>query len=429
LRRQQRSDIIEQYAEDAAFLWSLRDAATDQPHYALRHLATLEQRIEARLDGLRVAGEAGFAAAWTQLSRVPGAGEVFAATVLSLESRRAALIEELLALVESAPGSERGLLGALGWVSPDVLRGRVLAWLHAPHSFGRFVGVAACSAHRADPGARLEALLDDEPLVRARALRLVGELGRVDLRAVLHAAVAGGDGVCGFWAAWSLGLLGDRGSAVQILQPHVVDESAFRWRALDLLPRLMEREAAFAWLRALGEDDRNARLLITAVGAFGDPAAVPWLIQKMRVPALARVAGESFSMITGVECSDADLEGSPPEELTFGPTDDPADDNVAIDPDENLPWPDPNKVGTWWQGQEQRFAQGVRHLRGRPLSRDVCGDVLRNGYQRHRRAAAHELALVNPGRPLWNWRARSQVQQRDTQVHDGARLRSPGGSG
>src|SRR4030095_1130335 len=43
-------DVVEQHAEEAAFLWNLRDAATEEPHYALRHLAALEERIEAHID-------------------------------------------------------------------------------------------------------------------------------------------------------------------------------------------------------------------------------------------------------------------------------------------------------------------------------------------------------------------------------------------
>jgi uncharacterized protein (TIGR02270 family) len=424
VRRQNAPDILEGYAEDAAFLWSQRDAATDQPHYALPHLATLEQRIEARIDALRVAEEAGIAAARTRLAQSPGAGEVFVAAVLALESGRDAVLEAVLELAESTPGSERGLLGAFGWVPPEALRGRAVSWLHGPRPFSRLVGVAACSVHRADPGARLETLLHEEPSVRARALRLVGELGRVDVRASLQAALAPDDAACRFWAAWSLAVIGDRDVAIDVLRSHVTDESAFRWRALDVLPRFMDREAALAWLRDLGKDDGNARLLITSVGAFGDPAAVPWLIQKMSVPTLARVAGESFSTITGVDLPDADLDGRPPDGLAGSPPDTPVDDTLATDPDDNLPWPDAHKVQEWWQLEERRFPGGVRHLRGHPLTRESCYDTLQNGYQRHRRAAAHELALMSPGRHLWNWRARARVQRRLARVPDDARTRS-----
>ena len=40
---------------------------------------------------------------------------------------------------------------------------------------------------------------------------------------------------------------------------------------------------------------------LIAAGAFADPEAIPFLIDQMKVPELARVAGESFSMITGAD--------------------------------------------------------------------------------------------------------------------------------
>jgi hypothetical protein len=67
--------IVEQHAEEAAFLWHLRARAADAPHYVRRHLASLEERIEAHLDGLKVAGEAGFEIALAQLDRYPEPGE------------------------------------------------------------------------------------------------------------------------------------------------------------------------------------------------------------------------------------------------------------------------------------------------------------------------------------------------------------------
>ncbi|MBW2737521.1 MAG: hypothetical protein JRE64_01460, partial [Deltaproteobacteria bacterium] len=51
--------IVEQHAEEAAFLWLLRDAAVQAPHYSLNDLADMDERVEANNDGLRVAGEAG----------------------------------------------------------------------------------------------------------------------------------------------------------------------------------------------------------------------------------------------------------------------------------------------------------------------------------------------------------------------------------
>ena len=70
--------IIEQHAEEASFLWILRDNAVRAPHYDLEDLAELDGRIEAHLDGLRIAGEEGWNAAKEQL-RWKEAGEIFAA--------------------------------------------------------------------------------------------------------------------------------------------------------------------------------------------------------------------------------------------------------------------------------------------------------------------------------------------------------------
>ena len=401
--------IVQRHAEEAAFLWSQRDAATDQPHYALRHLALLEERVEAQLDGLRVAGEAGVEAAWANLDQLQGAGELFAVATLALESRTETMIESVLQFAEAVPESRRGLFGALGWAAPETLRGRVVNWLDAPVPFRRLLGVVACSLHRADPGARMVKLLGDDPVVRARALRLAGELGRIDLRQ--HIATASSDDeACRFWAAWSAGLLADRPSAIPVLQAHAVGGGPFKWRALDLVVRLMNREAAIGWLRDLGSDPANARLVVIAAGILGDPVVVPWLIERMRDPELARIAGESFSTITARDLSEDGLDGSAPEGFTAGPNDDPASENVAIDPDENLQWPDPAKVQGWWQQEAGRFAQSVRHLRGLPLTAQACSATLRDGYQRQRRAAAYERALSSPGLHLWNWREKSRVQ-------------------
>jgi hypothetical protein len=50
-------------------------------------------------------------------------------------------------------------------------------------------------------------------------------------------------------------------------------------------------------------------------------------------------------------------------------------------------------------------------LCGRPITGDWLEDVLRNGYQRQRAAAALELSLLRPEQPLFNVRAPGRRQQ------------------
>ena len=47
--------VLAQHAEEAAFLWLLRDAAVRAPHYGLADLAALDRRIAAHLDGSGIA--------------------------------------------------------------------------------------------------------------------------------------------------------------------------------------------------------------------------------------------------------------------------------------------------------------------------------------------------------------------------------------
>ena len=59
--------VIIQHVDDASFLWLLRDKAISQPQYSLVDLAKLDDRVEAHLDGLRIAGEA----SWSVVEKKP----------------------------------------------------------------------------------------------------------------------------------------------------------------------------------------------------------------------------------------------------------------------------------------------------------------------------------------------------------------------
>jgi uncharacterized protein (TIGR02270 family) len=127
---------------------------------------------------------------------------------------------------------------------------------------------------------------------------------------------------------------------------------------------------------------------------------------------LARVAGESFTMITGLDLSCAPFERPRPDGFESGPTDDPLDENVALDEDEGLPWYDMSQVRAWWDQNGERLSPGVRHFLGCPISKRHCVHILKNGNQRQRILAAHYLCLLNPGTVLFNTSAPAWRQQR-----------------
>lgn len=398
--------IVEQHAEEAAFLWLLRDAAVKAPHFRLKDLAKLDGRVEAHLDGLRIAGSEGWRLCEEALATGEG-GEVFAAAVLALESRDWRRLVAVLQVVEKSPESIRGLISAFGWVAPQQLSNLVQKLLASTSHFHRLIGIRACAVHRVNPGAVLaEVISQDGPEeLLAAALRTAGELRRRVLWAEVRRHLSSPDTAVRFWAAWSSVLLGDRGEGLEVLKSFVVTESAFQTRALALALRAMALQNAQQWLKGFGQYPQWQHQLVTAVGIVGDPAYVPWLIKQMEVPLLARAAGEALSLITGVDLAYDDLDGDRPENYESGPTENPEDENVQLDDEENLPWPVPGKIAAWWQQSKSRFAPGVRHLAGAPITDSQCRRILAEGYQRQRNAAAMELAFIVQDQPLFETRA------------------------
>ncbi len=405
--------VVQQHADDVAVLQNTRTYLVSAPHVKLHQLGRLDDRLAAHLDGLAVAGEYGSKLAAAALER-QGRSEAFTATVRAIEDRDVLDLDKLLTIAEAAPDSLPGVISAFGWVAAASLRGITKAFLESPSPLRRQVGLAACGMHQVDPGTMVvgAAIRDDDVAVRARALRVMADLGLVDHLPACTDALTDESTDCAYQAARAGVLLGNRGASVSAL--HRVASAPGPWRsgALRLLLKLQSQADAHATLKALTQDPTGTRLLIQGIGTAGDPYYVPWLIQQMQDFKLSRLAGESFSYITGLDLAYIDLERKPPEGVDFGPNDDPNDDNVAMDEDDGLPWPDVKKISSWWQANGQRFAPGTRYFMGEPPSTAHCLDVLKHGFQRQRMAAAVYLCLLKPGTSLFNCAAPAWRQQR-----------------
>lgn len=402
--------IIDQHAEEAAFLWLLRSNAVSASHYDLDDLSELDERVEAHLDGLRIAGDYGWEISKSNLE-LKEAGELFSASVLALESQSPEKLKTVYKVLSDSPELQNGFVSALGWVNPNYLEGKVSGFLGSKDPFWQKIGIAACTVQRADPKKYLtQGLKSTDDKLCCQSLKAVGVFGRTDLNADIHKLIANKNTEIKFWASWAAVLCGDRTQALKSLVSLVKENSNHTNKAIALLLRTLESHHAKDFLALLKEQSK-LREVIQGIGIRGEVDYIPWLIDQMEIPELARLAGESFTLITGVDLAYDDLEMDQPEGFESGPTENPDDENVDLDSDEDLPWPDPELIRQWWNSNKSGFDSGTRYLMGKSISYESCVSVLKDGKQRQRKAAALEMALMADDNVLFETSAVGQRQQ------------------
>lgn len=403
--------VIQQHSEEASFLWLLRNEAIEQPHYDLGDLAELDYRLDAHIDALRISGDAGWEICREALA-VGEAGEVFTAAVLAFATGEIKRFQAILKVSSREPGLSKGFISAIGWLDWQQAEKIIHNFAISTSSDLRRMSLAACAIHRSTPGQVLiDSLSSDDFAVQARALKAVGELRLQELLPLLQDNFSVEERKCRFYAAWSAALLSDSG-AIAVLQDIAESDSEYVEKSSAMVLRSMKLEDSHGWLRELSQNKGKTRLSIQGVGVVGDPVSVPWLIEVMQMPEFARVASESFSMITGADLAYDNLAEDWPEGFEAGPSEDPEDENVEMDADENLPWPNVALIAKWWNEKKEGFRVGTRYLVGKPISAEYLQQVLRTGYQRQRAAAALELAILQPGMPLFEVRAPGFRQQK-----------------
>lgn len=392
--------VIEEHASEAAFLWKQRDSAVQAPHFKLKHLAKLDARLLAHLCALKVAGDAGWISAQEALGE-GDAGGVFVAAYLAFTTQDAKKMNHMLGLCLAEPGFDAALRSALAWLDLAALE-PVLSRLAACGTAEyRRIALATHAAHRLVPRVLLsQAVQDAENTLRARALRCIGETRQYDAIVFAREGVRDPDPICQFWAGWSLALLGEPVGARTAFELSNALPPALRAIALEVAMRCGESDWVREVVRSLAADPNMRRASIQAVGAFGDPVTVPWLLDQLEDPVYGRLAGEAFSTITGADLAYLDL------------TRDLPDDAVGSCPaDDELPWPQDGAVREWWKTERCRFQVGWRYLAGEPISAAGAKHVLREGFQRQRHAAAIELARHSHTEMMFPVRARADWQQ------------------
>lgn len=395
--------ILEQHVDDAAFLWVLRSVATSQPHYTADDLQELEIRIEKHLDGILMS----LAHAWPlclQTGEFQEGGEAFVLAVTAFRSLETDKIKCAVDLGDCNEQTFEGLASALAWLPGNLCHEWMKKFFVSKELWHKRLALAACGLRLEDPADYLNRILEREdcraysPLY-CQALRSVGEFKRQDLLSALDQALVTDEESAVYWALRSKVLLGDRTAALQ-LEHFVFSDNPHRDQALQLAFRVLPLETARAWISKLGAAGGDPKQVIKASAALGDPQAIGWLVQQMRNPELARVAGEAFSLMTGIDLERRHLALDVPDITEFQRAEE--DSPVGLDEEEHLPWPDVEKVAAIWQKYGAAFVPGNRYFLGKPVEINHLKQALGTAYQRQRQAAALELALLDPAQPLIN---------------------------
>jgi len=398
--------VIDIHVTEAAFLWMRRDRAVTAPHYRLRHLARLDRRIDGHLEGLRHAGTAGWDAAQRRLDQCDP-GMVFVVGYLAFHSFEREWMRRALQLGLAEAAFADAMVASMAWHHDNVNTTALRQLAASPLAAHRRVALAAKTLGAQNPGSELaQAAHADDAVLRARALRAIGDLKRRDLLGLAHEALDDPDSACSYRAARALALAGDAAAAhiawdIARKQPSPVAD------AIDIAMRCGDAGWAREQVRALAAQDTTRRLAVQAAGALGDPQTVPWLIAQMTAPGLARVAAEAFATLTGADLREHDLAADPPEVESAE-----LDDDPHREADADLPWPALDAIKAWWSAQHRSFTPGQRYLAGHPIRDATVLEVLRHGTQRQRRAAAIERARLNEAAPLFPVAAHADWQRR-----------------
>ncbi|MCC8392304.1 hypothetical protein LJ656_06850 [Paraburkholderia sp. MMS20-SJTR3] len=121
--------------------------------------------------------------------------------------------------------------------------------------------------------------------------------------------------------------------------------------------------------------------------------------------ALHRCKGDRVyfqAITTRLNLTYLDLERRQPESVDFRPSGNHEDNDVAMDPNDDLPWTGSHKIAAWWAANSHRFHAGTRSSTGAPVTRELCSHVLKSEYRRRRLPVHPQLrhpALPDQGFP------------------------------
>jgi uncharacterized protein (TIGR02270 family) len=405
-----RREVVDQFVEVACGLAQTRARWLNGYRFGLRDLRRLDERIEAHLDGLLVAPDTA-EDTLNPLLEEQEPGAVTVGTMLHLFGRRGGMAKWLLQQHDANPRAPREIDAAFAWVPTSYLRGVANELLGSTEVRLQRIAVAAATAHRVVVDRAVEWFDHDDVPLASEAAR---HLGSMRIHSPLSRRVRESRSRQ-YWNAWaSLFTRGASENVRQVLYALAVEPGEYADEARAVSLTALPVAEAHELLRVATEQPDGLRRRIEGCALIGAPRYVDWLIGLMRDPAQARVAGEAFCTITGVDLVHQELDGEPL--FDEAEEDDRPETPLPATNDEDLLWPDADKVAKWWNSNQAQFRAHERYLCGALISTAHCRDVIRMRYQPQRAIAALHLGLHVRDLPVFDttlpaWRQLAELDE------------------
>ncbi|WP_194863266.1 TIGR02270 family protein [Myxococcus sp. AB036A] len=391
-------DVIEEHLGEAGWLWGMREQAVVAPDHDLSDTSELEERLLAHVDGLV---EGGPCIADGTLRPALGEEDLELVCVAALALLQTDIAPENVRslLCEVGPAQRPSVLRALELSTRTGLDDILLPLLHHGAADIQPLVLEALVFREEAPFEDLTRYLTHESAqLRRIALRGLSHptsptkhhMGRQMLTAALPADPHEADIDVGL-------TIGDR-RAWATCQKRLHDKLAPPGRETMVLAAIGGGDVETAAIVDLLHPPKTRAGALWALGFSGRPlaadACLPWLGDS----AVAKLAGEAFSNITGLKLEGPYvLPSTQPRQEPLPLEEEDLDADIAPRPEDDLPLPHPEAIASWWHSERHRFADGARYLLGHPFQGEVLWTALARGPMRRRHEWARELVIRSGG--------------------------------
>ena len=394
--------IQQQLKHDTPYAWFLRDQASVSPIFYKKHLAELDERLEAYLDCYLINHRAG--ESLLPILDMSDWGSVFVTALTAIRTHDIESFDVALSALEEETQAKE-LSDAFCWASFEQSKSFLDKAILDKNPLARIAGITAVAHFTPQIAPELlDTFLEDKSLgVIATTLKVIGENKLTNYDEKLWEFLTHEDDEIKFRTAFAGNLIGVQGAYEALQKFCFGNETPYLREALSLLYQVMPESEISNTLARIQKSSLSVRIKAYSIAMAGLPDMIPVLLEWMEDPEYAPLAGEAFSFITGADIEEDDLSILDVEICESQEA--PLAEKRKADPwtkayEDDLPWPDPELTTIWWKANQQHFQNGTRYLAGRTLKENNLQIVLDEGTQPQRHIANLILSVQDPSRVI-----------------------------